>query len=270
VSGLIYAIDMNSVSQNINGTAVAVTCIVDNDTCPPWNMSRFHFDCRGHYKDLDRHGPVMIAPPRSVAGQMAALACAGAKDTRLADDSENARTVRRPLSTDYCVDFTSDACERIKKVVEAYKPSQPPPSYCKPGFALVGSGLTDEQLRICYVITGFKRDTQNARSPKLVAASVVTAPEKTVETVIAHWSGKGNGKSGTFHIKRGTWEFCVTSTRSISGGIYKAADRTGVSAFGFQEPGDRLQLTSTGSFYFVVKTEGNWDITVVSLFPKVQ
>jgi hypothetical protein len=69
------------------GTAVAVTCIVDNDACPPWNMSRFQFDCRGHYQDLDRHGPVMIAPPRSVVGEMAALACPRSVD-RMAVEQE--------------------------------------------------------------------------------------------------------------------------------------------------------------------------------------
>jgi hypothetical protein len=82
--------------------------------------------------------------------------------------------------------------------------------------------------------------------------------------LIGQWSGKGNGKSATFHIERGTWEFRVTSTGFISGGIYKAADRTGVYNFSYQEPGGRVQLKSIGALYFVVKSEGSWTVTVVS------
>lgn len=81
-NGAAFAIDLGSISHNTNGSAVAVICVVDNDTCIPPNISRLLFDCHGHYMDIDRGGSLTIAPPRSVVGQMAALACAGAKDTR--------------------------------------------------------------------------------------------------------------------------------------------------------------------------------------------
>jgi hypothetical protein len=50
---------------------------------------------------------------------------------------------------DYCIDFSPESCLRIKAVVE----SKVLPAYCAPGFALVGTTLTHEQLRICYVLT---------------------------------------------------------------------------------------------------------------------
>lgn len=55
---------------------------------------------------------------------------------------------RRP---EYCVDFSQDACDRITAVVE----SKTKPDYCVPGFARADSGLhlSDEQIRICYVLT---------------------------------------------------------------------------------------------------------------------
>lgn len=259
-NGAAFAIDLGSISHNTNGSAVAVMCVVDNDTCIPPNMSRLLFDCHGHYMDIDRGGSLTIAPPRSVIGQMAALACAGAKDTRFADDSETAKTVPRPSPTDYCVNFAPDACERIKQVVEAYKPSDPPPSYCKPGFALVGSGLTPEQLRICYVITGFKQQSQDARPPTMVTASAT--PSKPGENVIGQWSGKGNAKSDEFHVGPGPWNFRVKSSDSISGGIYRVSDKTGVYNFGYTDGDQTIQLAASGDVYFVVKSAGSWTVTI--------
>ncbi|MBX9778551.1 MAG: hypothetical protein K2Y71_29615 [Xanthobacteraceae bacterium] len=152
-NGAVYAIDMNSISHNTNGTALAITCVVENDTCPLLNMSRFHFDCRGHYQDLDRRGPVMPAPPRSVAGRMAAFACAGAKDTRFRDNSD-----QRPTPAEYCQGFPRDACARITAMVNGQAPMPP----CQPGYGLVGSGYTREQIRACSV-RGILPDAQQAR-----------------------------------------------------------------------------------------------------------
>ena len=49
---------------------------------------------------------------------------------------------------DYCVEFSPEACARIKAVID----SKIRPTYCVPGFARADSGLnlTSEQLRICY------------------------------------------------------------------------------------------------------------------------
>lgn len=53
-----------------------------------------------------------------------------------------------PQWTDYCKDFSEEACARMRKVVEA----KVTPSYCKPGFGIVPTALSNEQLRICYVM----------------------------------------------------------------------------------------------------------------------
>jgi hypothetical protein len=61
-----------------------------------------------------------------------------------------------PVAADYCRGFSLDACERMKAQVAKGKS----PTYCKPGFAIVGNpanaGLTNEQLRICYITSSFK------------------------------------------------------------------------------------------------------------------
>ena len=61
-----------------------------------------------------------------------------------------------PVAADYCRGFSLDACERMKAQVATGKS----PPYCKPGFAIVGNpanfGLTNEQLRICYVTSRSK------------------------------------------------------------------------------------------------------------------
>ena len=73
------AIDMNSISHPFytNGSADATICIVDNNSCAPWNLRLWRFDCQGHYMDVNSGSDLMIAPERSVAGQLAAIACAG-------------------------------------------------------------------------------------------------------------------------------------------------------------------------------------------------
>jgi hypothetical protein len=145
-NGAAFKIDMNSIAHLNNGGAEAVVYIIEGTTFDPANLKHFIFDCRGHYMDSDNMGATLYAPPRSVAGQIAALACEGAKDTRLEDASRD--DTRGPTPEEYCSGFSPEACDRIKKVVESKKR----PAYCRPGFALVGSGLTSEQLRICYVM----------------------------------------------------------------------------------------------------------------------
>lgn len=81
-NGAIFGIDLNSIEHWNAGQASATTCVAENNICPPSNMARLMFDCRGHYSDLDRGGDLALAPSRSVVGRMAEIACAGAKDTR--------------------------------------------------------------------------------------------------------------------------------------------------------------------------------------------
>lgn len=149
-NGAAFAIEMNSIAHYNNGTADAAICVLDNGMCARWNMGRFHFDCQGHYMDLDNMpAGAQPAPPRSVIGRMAALACAGAKDSRLREGSGTQPT---PSAAEYCAGFSSDACDRIKAVVD----SKTSPAFCQPGFALVGSALTVEQLRMCYVTAPYR------------------------------------------------------------------------------------------------------------------
>jgi hypothetical protein len=90
-NGAVYAIDMSSISHNPNGSALAAICIVDNNTCLPPNVSRLLFDCHDHYQDLENFGsPILIVPPRSVVGQVAALACADASTGSTPTKSESA------------------------------------------------------------------------------------------------------------------------------------------------------------------------------------
>jgi hypothetical protein len=145
-NGAAFKIDMNSLAHLNNGGAEAVVYIIEGTMFDPGNLKHFIFDCHGHYMDADNLGVTLYAAPRSVAGQIQALACEGAKDTRLADASRD--DGRGPTPGEYCSGFSAEACDRIKKVVESKKR----PTYCKPGFGLVGSGLTSEQLRICYVM----------------------------------------------------------------------------------------------------------------------
>ena len=82
-NGAVFAIDMNSISRWSTGGVYAITCVADkdeagNDVCPLLGKSRVVSDCHGHYNDWDHHISG-LAPPRSVVGQMAAIACATAQ-----------------------------------------------------------------------------------------------------------------------------------------------------------------------------------------------
>jgi hypothetical protein len=86
-----------------------------------------------------------------MAGQLSGIACAGAKDARFDEPPKDAPRPE-PKWTDYCKDFSEQACTRIRTVVEA----KITPSYCKPGFGVVPTSLSPEQLRICYVMPPLK------------------------------------------------------------------------------------------------------------------
>lgn len=88
-NGAGFAVDLNSISRFSDGSVWMITCVLDNDRCPLLNQSRFKFDCRGHYLDIDRHGSLEIAPPQSVVGRMAEIACNKSKDP-------GAETAQRP------------------------------------------------------------------------------------------------------------------------------------------------------------------------------
>ena len=149
-TGEVTKVDMISIHHATNGSALLVAYTsVPNTMFDPNKLQQYIFDCRGHFQPVDNSSTQQPqdAPPRSVAGKMAAIACAGASDTRLKDAANENQ--HQPSSVDYCSGFTLDACERMKQVVDA----KIPPDFCRPGFGRTDSGLTDEQQRVCYVMT---------------------------------------------------------------------------------------------------------------------
>ena len=165
-NGAVYQIDLNSNFYFNNGTADIVVYAVSNSGFNPENMHRLWFDCHGQYRDTTgpSFGPTMNAPPNSMVGRISQIACAGAKDTRLEDSS---RPQPKDTPAQYCKGFSPEACARIVAAVEG----KSKPSYCKPGFALVGSGLNAEQLRICYVIGSEEVRTRDVNKNPVAPAS---------------------------------------------------------------------------------------------------
>jgi hypothetical protein len=80
-NGAVTAIGMKSIVHDAGGHgANAVAYVVEGDIFDPSNLRGFTFDCHGHFSVLSAAGlsPMVYAPPRSVAAQIGALACAGA------------------------------------------------------------------------------------------------------------------------------------------------------------------------------------------------
>lgn len=81
-NGAVTAVDMKSLVRNdLNHSAYVVAYVVEGDFFDPGNLRGFQFDCQGHFTILSAAGmsPLAYAPPRSVAAQIAALACAPAR-----------------------------------------------------------------------------------------------------------------------------------------------------------------------------------------------
>jgi len=81
---------VNSIKHDSSGASANV-CPLDNGVCAPWEVTELLFDCQGHYVDVQQHTGMIIAPPRSVVGQMATLACAG-RDNRTSQDSDRSES----------------------------------------------------------------------------------------------------------------------------------------------------------------------------------
>jgi hypothetical protein len=81
-NGSTMAIDLNSISHmsNANGATDAIICYLDGNTCPLLNQRRWRFDCHGHFINIDGAGGLVVAPPQSVAGQLADIACKSTKN----------------------------------------------------------------------------------------------------------------------------------------------------------------------------------------------
>jgi hypothetical protein len=81
-NGAQVAIDMKSIAHTTDGGSDAVVYFDEGPNTGPQNMRRWIFDCRGHYRDTASLGVTLYAPPHSVAGTLANIACEGAKDSR--------------------------------------------------------------------------------------------------------------------------------------------------------------------------------------------
>jgi hypothetical protein len=78
-NGEAIKIDMNSIQHFNNGAVeVVVYTYVPNTVFDIARLKRLRFDCHGQFMELDG-GFVSDAPPRSVAGEIADIVCAGAK-----------------------------------------------------------------------------------------------------------------------------------------------------------------------------------------------
>ncbi|MCC8963726.1 hypothetical protein H8A95_15760 [Bradyrhizobium sp. Pear76] len=83
-NGARYKIDLNSITAYNTGAADIIAYIVeDGQQYRPDNLRRLWFDCRGRFKDLTTSvmGESVYAPPRSVIGQISAIACARSPST---------------------------------------------------------------------------------------------------------------------------------------------------------------------------------------------
>jgi hypothetical protein len=157
-TGEVAKLDTLSIRPMQGGMVSAtIYTFVPGSRFDPSRLRQVMFTCRGQFRDLGIPGDMEDAPPRSVIGVIAATACSIAEPTRRAliqrqeqqqrqlDAVAHERSIH-PRPDDYCQGFTAEACKRIQNGVDA----PVGPSFCKPGFGRVGSGLNDEQLRICY------------------------------------------------------------------------------------------------------------------------
>jgi hypothetical protein len=118
----------------------------------PRRLRTLQFTCKGQYRDPEYSSNFLDAPPRSLIGMIADTACRVAEPMRLVmlqqerqRDSIAHERAMHPRPEDYCVGFSVESCKIIQRGVDA----RIDPSYCKDGYGLPGSGLSDEQIRIC-------------------------------------------------------------------------------------------------------------------------
>ena len=154
-TGEVVKLDTASI-QPVTTTGTIATIYSYSPGAPfdPTHLRQLMFTCRGQFAEMGGLGdPLIDAPPRSVIGTVAATACRLAEPIRRKllekraqlDEEAHDRAIH-PRSEDYCRGFSSESCATIKAGVEDVSK----PSFCRPGFALAGSGLTEEELRICY------------------------------------------------------------------------------------------------------------------------
>jgi hypothetical protein len=82
-NGEVTKVDTRSIDHVSTGAAeVVVYTYVPNTRFDPSRLRRLFFDCAGQFRDeTEGFSRVMDAPPQSIAGRVAAIACAAPMDT---------------------------------------------------------------------------------------------------------------------------------------------------------------------------------------------
>jgi hypothetical protein len=148
--GKIIKINMNSIGNTIP-REIMLYSAYNNEKFDPRNIKRFLFDCDGSYLDIADLSLGMSYKKRvvknSIFWKIDNLACSGItiKDKKIYSNANQKNDSGTP---EYCSGFSKNSCNRIKKIVD----SKRTPLFCEDGFGVTGSGLTEEQLRICYVM----------------------------------------------------------------------------------------------------------------------
>lgn len=121
----------------------------------------FIFNCGGYVilpaGGNGENGPVStgwtLVPPRSVLGRVASDVCKNeaSSDGRTCVTEISGQSIKKvcgtPGEAQYCIGYSPAACKRIRQAVN----SKVRPYYCKKQWQYTGSGLTEEQVRICSV-----------------------------------------------------------------------------------------------------------------------
>jgi hypothetical protein len=167
-TGEITRINMNSIQPGpYRGTAFTVIY-----TYPPGTefsferLKQIYLTCHGQFADTSNAALLLDAPPGSVIGMVAAMVCPIAAAKGQAIELQQQEAAMHPRPEDYCQGFSADACARIQAGVNA----KIEPSFCKDGFADVGSGLTDEQTRVCFARLPIDDGPASQATPSAVAS----------------------------------------------------------------------------------------------------
>lgn len=151
VTGEVTKLDTASIQPGPNGGAFAIVyTYLPGTPFDARRVSQIYFSCHGQYVDTALSGIGIDAPPRSVIGTIATVACAKALPMAQALEEKGRQEDREaemhPRPEDYCQGFTAESCAQIQAGVEAHDA----PTYCGPGFGLPEKGLSPEQIRICF------------------------------------------------------------------------------------------------------------------------
>lgn len=75
-NGAVFMVQTNSIRRGADGAAEVFVYAVQGERYDPRLMKLYMFDCRGNYQTNDNY-QVRYAPPKSVVGMIAEMACKG-------------------------------------------------------------------------------------------------------------------------------------------------------------------------------------------------